>query len=211
MDEIENVIGVILAGGQGRRMGGADKSFIELGGRTLLARAIDRFGPQVSRIVLSANGDPSRFSGFGVPVLVDPISDFAGPLAGLLAAMEWSVQHAPDVRWIASVSVDTPFLPPDLVAKLKSAQEANQTDLVCAWSGGQIQPVCGLWRIELAPDLRRALQDENLHKVDAWAGRHRMATVDFPTEPVDPFFNINRGEDLARAEALLALNNGRPV
>jgi len=205
------IIGVIIAGGQGRRMGGIDKSFVELGGQSLLARTVARFGPQVSRLVLSANGDPSRFAGFGLPVLADPIPDFAGPLAGLLAAMEWAGEHVPDARWIASTSVDTPFLPLDLVAKLKSAQAVDQADLVCAWSNGRLQPLCGLWRIDLAPDLRHALRDEGLHKVDAWAGRHKMATVDFATDPVDPFLNINHAEDLAKAEALLRSHNGTLV
>jgi molybdopterin-guanine dinucleotide biosynthesis protein A len=211
MGEFEDVVGVILAGGRGRRMGGADKCFVELAGLSLLSRAINRFGPQVSRLVLSANGDPGRFAAFDLPVLADPIPGFAGPLAGLLAAMEWVQAHAPDARWIASTSVDTPFLPLDLIAKLRQAQEADRTELVCAWSNGQIHPVCGLWRADLAADLRHALLDEDLHKVDAWAGRHRMATVDFSTDPIDPFFNINRVEDLARAEALLASHSGTPV
>ncbi len=205
------IVGVIIAGGQGRRMGGRDKVFVELGGQSLLTRTIARFGPQVSRLVLSANGDPGRFADFNLPVLADPIPDFAGPLAGLLAAMEWAAQSAPEARWIASTSVDTPFLPRDLVAKLRSAQDADQADLVCAWSDGRLQPLCGLWRVELAGDLRHALQDEGLHKVDAWAGRHKMASVDFAIDPIDPFFNINRAEDLAKAEALLRLHSGTPV
>jgi molybdopterin-guanine dinucleotide biosynthesis protein A len=211
MSEFEDVVGVIVAGGRGRRMGGADKCFVELAGQSLLSRAVGRLCPQVSRLVLSANGDPSRFAAFDLPVLADPIPDFAGPLAGLLAAMEWVHTNAPTTRWIASTSVDTPFLPLDLVAKLKQAQETDRTDLVCAWSNAQIHPVCGLWCVDLAADLRHALLDEGLHRVDAWAGRHRMATVDFPAYPIDPFFNINRAEDLVRAEALLASHSGTPV
>lgn len=208
---VGTIVGVIIAGGQGRRLGGVDKSFVELGGQSLLARTIARFGPQVSRLVLSANGDPGRFAGFGLPVLPDPIPDFAGPLAGLLAAMEWARANAPDAQWIASTSVDTPFLPLDLVAQLKSAQTAGQTDLVCGWSAGRLQPLCGLWCVELAADLRHALQDEGLHKVDAWVGRHKMASVDFPTDPIDPFFNVNRPEDVAKAEALLSSHSGTPA
>jgi len=211
MADASDVIGVILAGGRGRRMGGVDKCFVELAGESLLTRTVARFGPQVSRLVLSANGDPGRFAGFNLPVVADPIPDFAGPLAGLLAAMEWSAEYVPAARWIASTSVDTPFLPLDLVAKLKSAQDANRIDLVCAWSNGQIHPVCGLWRVDLAADLRHALLDEDLHKVDAWAERHRMATVDFPADPIDPFFNINRAEDLAKAAALLGSRSGTPA
>jgi len=209
MAETKDIVGVVVAGGRGRRMGGADKCFVELAGKSLLARAIERLGPQVPRIVLSANGDPSRFASYGLQVLADPIADFAGPLAGLLAAMEWTQAQAPDARWIASISVDTPFIPLDLVSKFKDAQRSGQTDLVCAWSNGQIHPVCGLWRVDLAGDLRHALLDEGLHKVDAWAGRHRMAAVDFPTDPVDPFFNINRREDLVKGEAFLASHSGK--
>lgn len=208
MTDANDVLGVIVAGGQGRRMGGLDKSFIDLAGRPLLQWSIDRFGSQVSRLIISANGDTSRFDEFGVPVVVDRVSDFAGPLAGLLAAMEWAQTYAPDIRWMASVSVDTPFLPRNLVAKFGATQRNETSDLVCAWSNGQIHPVCGLWRVDLAEDLRRSLLVEDLHKVDAWAGRHRMATLAFPADPVDPFFNINRPEDLVRAEALLASHSG---
>jgi molybdopterin-guanine dinucleotide biosynthesis protein A len=125
--------------------------------------------------------------------------------------MEWAKVHEPAAGWIVSTSVDTPFVPHDLVAKFREAQEANQAELACAWSNGRIHPVTGLWGLQLAGDLRRALIDEDLRKVEAWAGRHRMVTVDFPTDPIDPFFNINRPEDLAKAEALLASHSGTLV
>lgn len=205
------IIGVILAGGQARRLGGVDKALVRLAGKPLLAYVVERFGPQTGQVILSANGDPTRFDGFAGPVVCDPIPDFAGPLAGLLAAMEWCAVHAPSARWIASVSVDTPFLPFDLVVRLSEAQARAPSDLACARSNGQIHPVAGLWSVSLASDLRRALVDENVHKVDAWAARHKMTIVDFAFRPIDPFFNINRPEDLFEAEALLASRTDKPV
>lgn len=205
------MVGVILAGGLARRMGGGDKCLSPLGGRPLLSWIIERFSLQVGHLILNANGDAKRFGLFGVPVIADSVPDFAGPLAGILAALEWTRENLPDVRWVASCAGDAPFVPRDLVARFLTAQGADDGDLVCAASGGLINPVCGLWKVDLAQDLRRALVDERLHKVDLWTARYKLAVVDFATEPVDPFFNINRPEDLAIAEALLASRNGKPV
>jgi molybdopterin-guanine dinucleotide biosynthesis protein A len=208
---VTEVVGVILAGGLARRMGGGDKCMIELGGRPLLTWIIERFAPQVSSLILNANGDPARFASIDLPVISDTVPDFAGPLAGILAAMDWTKTHFPQVRWIASCAGDAPFLPLNLVTRFLTAQAAGQTHLVSATSGGQINPVCGLWSVDLADDLRRALTEDKLHQVSAWTSRHRHATVEFPSDPIDPFFNINRPEDLATAEALLASHSGRPA
>ena len=205
------MVGVILAGGLARRMGGGDKCLSPLGGRPLLSRIIERFSPQVGHLMLNANGDANRFGSFGMPVIADTVPDFAGPLAGILAALEWTRANLPDVLWVASCAGDAPFVPRDLVTRFLMAQGADDADLVCAASGGQINPVCGLWNVDLTEDLRHALVDEHLHKVDLWTARYKLAVVDFATEPVDPFFNINRPEDLAIAEALLASRNGKPV
>lgn len=206
-----DVIGVVLAGGLARRMGGGDKCLIELAGRPLLSWIIERASPQVSRLILNANGDSSRFARFGVPVVADTVPDFAGPLAGILAALEWTEMNAPDAQWVASFAGDAPFVPSDIVEKFLDAQRSNNAELVGATSGGQTNPVCGLWSVGLAGDLRRALVDEDLHKIDAWTARYRFALVDFPTEPIDPFFNINRPEDLAKAEALAKSHSGTPA
>ena len=198
------VAGVILAGGLSRRMGGGDKCLRPIGGRPILAHIIERAQPQVTALVLNANGDAARFAPFGLPVAADVVEGFAGPLAGVLTGMEWAARHARGCKWLASFASDAPFLPRDLVARLLAAAMEEKADLACAASGGQTHPVFGLWRIDLAAELRRALVDEQIHKVDRWTARYRLAQVDFPTEPVDPFFNTNRPEDLAEAERLLA-------
>ena len=195
---------MLLAGGLSRRMGGGDKCLRRLGGSSILARVIERLQPQARRLVINANGDPARFAAFGLPVASDAVADFPGPLAGVLTGMMWARDHAPDVADIVTVPTDGPFVPRDLVARLVAARDAAGADLVQAASGGQAHPVVGLWPVRLADDLRRALVDESIRKVDVWTARHRLVTVEFATDPVDPFFNANRPEDLAEAERLLA-------
>ena len=197
------VAGVILAGGRAKRMGGGDKCLHRLGDRTLLEHVIDRARPQVSRLVLNANGDPGRFAQFGLPVAADAIGGFAGPLAGVLTGLEWAREHAPHCPWVASFATDTPFFPEDLVARMLAAVDEEGADIACAASGGRSHPVFGLWPVNLAGDLRHALADEDVRKIDLWTARYRLATVEFPTEPRDPFFNVNRPDDLAVAEGML--------
>jgi len=198
------VCGLLLAGGQSRRMGGGDKALRPLGGRPVLARILDIARPQVDALVLNANGDPGRFAEFGVPVAADVIDGFAGPLAGVLTGLEWARANAPGCAWVASFACDAPFAPGDLVVRLRAAVEAAGADLACASSGGRDHPVFGLWPVRLAGDLRRAVIDEGVRKVDVWTARYRLARADWPCDPVDPFFNVNRPDDLARAEAMLA-------
>ena len=197
------VVGVLLAGGQARRMGGGDKCLRRLGGRTILEQVIERARPQVAALVLNANGDPARFAAFGLPVAADVIEGFAGPLAGVLTGMEWARAHRADCPWIATLATDTPFFPDDLVGRMLSAVDEQGADLACAASGGRAHPVFGLWPVRLADELRWAMVDQAIRKVDVWTARHRLAEVSFPTEPIDPFFNTNRPEDLAEAERLL--------
>ena len=204
MPEAPPVAGVILAGGQSRRMGGGDKALRTLGGETLLSRVIARARPQVRALALNANGDPARFSAFTLPVIADAVPGFAGPLAGVLTGLEWARANAPGLEWLASFATDAPFFPRDLVARLLRAAENEKADLACAASGGRTHPVFGLWPLRLAPDLRRAVAVEGIRKVEDWTGRYRVTIVDFPLKPFDPFFNANRPEDLAEAERLLA-------
>lgn len=198
----EAVVGVLLAGGRARRMGGGDKCLRSLGGRSILARVIERAAPQVGALVLNVNGDPARFASFGLPTVADPLPGHAGPLAGVLAGMRWTGEHRPDVRWIATVPTDTPFLPLDLVARLQEARARLGAPLACAASGGRTHPVVGLWDTKLADTLERAMRLEEMRKIDRWTARFEVAVVDFEAEPVDPFFNTNRPEDLAEAERL---------
>jgi molybdopterin-guanine dinucleotide biosynthesis protein A len=183
-------------------MGGGDKCLQLLVGETMLSRIIRRVGPQVGHLVLNANGDPGRFAAYRLPVVADSIAGFAGPLAGVLAGLDWAAAHAPDCPWVLSVPTDAPFLPADLVARLHAAV-GQGADMACAASGGQAHPVVGLWPVRLRDQLRRALTIELIHKVDIWTARYRSATVDFPIDAVDPFFNTNHPEDLAEAERLL--------
>jgi len=203
------IVGLLLAGGQSRRMGGGDKALRVIGGVSLLERVIERMRPQVETLVLNANGDPARFAGFGLPVVPDSVPDYAGPLAGLLAGLDWTAEHRPDCPYIVSVATDAPFLPGDLVSRLVRGMEKSGADLACAASGGQPHPVIGLWPVRLREDLRRAVVVETVRKVDVWTARHRFATVPFPSDPIDPFFNANRPEDLTTAAALLAAEEDR--
>jgi molybdopterin-guanine dinucleotide biosynthesis protein A len=197
------VVGVLLAGGLARRMGGGDKCLRRLGDRSILAQVIERARPQVAALVLNANGDPARFAAFGLPVAADVIEGFAGPLAGVLTGMDWARANRQGCPWIATIATDTPFFPTDLVARLLAAVEDAGADLACAASGGRAHPVFGLWPVRLADALRAAMVEEGIRKVDVWTARRRLVEVDFPTEPIDPFFNTNRPEDLAEAERLL--------
>ena len=202
------IAGLLLAGGQSRRMGGGDKALRVIGGISLLERVIERLRPQVEALVLNANGDPTRFARFRLPVVSDSVPGYAGPLAGILAGLDWTVEHRPDCTHVVSAATDAPFLPRDLVSRLAAEMEKSAADLACAASGGQPHPVIGLWPVRLREDLRRAVIDEAVRKVDAWTVRYRLATVVFRNQPIDPFFNANRPEDLATAAALLALETG---
>jgi molybdopterin-guanine dinucleotide biosynthesis protein A len=194
------VVGVLLAGGQSRRMGGGDKSLKALGQRTILERVIERLAPQVDRLVLNANGDPQRFASTGLPIVPDSVQGFVGPLAGVLAGMDWAAANVPKAPWIVTVATDAPFLPRDLVDRLMEAK----ADLACAASRGQAHPVIGLWAVRLRDDLRRALTEEGIRKVDVWTARHGLKTVAFEADALDPFMNVNTPEDLSAAEKLIA-------
>lgn len=199
-----DVLGVLLAGGLSRRMGGDDKMLRRIGGRTILARVIERIRPQADRLLLNANGDASRFVDYRLPVAGDSFPGHAGPLAGVLTGMEWAAANAPNCRWIVTVPTDSPFLPVDLVDRMLAAVTEAGAEMACAASGGRTHPVCGLWPVALAGPLRRAMQDE-IRKVDRWTAGYRLVQVDWPAAPVDPFFNANRPEDIAEAERLLSL------
>jgi molybdenum cofactor guanylyltransferase len=203
--KIGPILGVILAGGRAERMGGGDKCLREVGGRTILARVIERVRPQVDALVLNANGDPARFASSGLPVAPDPIPDFSGPLAGVHAGLEWSAANRPQVHYIVTVPADGPFVPCDLVERLAETLVAEDAELVTAASGVQTYPVIGLWPVRLREALRDALVTEGLHKVDAWTKRFRRAIAAFPADPINPFFNANTPEQLAEAERLAAL------
>jgi molybdopterin-guanine dinucleotide biosynthesis protein A len=204
MSKPSPTLGLVLAGGLARRMGGGDKALLRIGAATILERVLDRLAPQCRGVILNANGDPARFAFTHLPVVADDVPDFAGPLAGVLAGLDWVAAHAPDVAWIASVPGDCPFLPRDLVARLHAARVTGEEPLACARSGEWRHPVVGLWPVALRADLRRALVEEGLHKIEVWTGRHGVAIADWPAVPVDPFFNVNTPEDAAEAGRIAA-------
>ena len=201
-------LGLILAGGLARRMGGGDKPRTMIGEQTILARVIERLAAQCTRLILNANGDPARFADTGLPVIPDDVPDFAGPLAGLLAGLDWAAVHAPEVAYVASVPGDCPFLPRDLVTRLHQARAASGQPLACARSGEWRHPVVGVWPVALRADLRHALTKEDLRKIELWTARHGVALADWPAAPVDPFFNVNTPEDAAAAERLAVQHPG---
>jgi molybdopterin-guanine dinucleotide biosynthesis protein A len=200
----ERPFGLVLAGGLARRMGGGDKARIRIGGKTILQRVLTRLTPQCSGVILNANGDLARFADTGLRVVADSIPDFAGPLAGILAGLDWAAANVPGIADIVSVPGDCPFLPPDLVERLSAARQAAGAPLACARSGDWRHPVVGLWRVALRDDLRKALVEEGLHKIEIWTARHGVALADWPTTPVDPFFNVNTPEDAGEAERIAA-------
>lgn len=213
------IVGVLLAGGLSRRMFGpqrgenasGDKGLLDLGGKPMLAHVRERLAPQVGRMIVNANGDPARFAAFGLPVVADTVGGFAGPLAGILAAMRWTIAHVPEARFIVTVSTDAPFLPSDLVARLLAGEAEEPGGIALAASGGELHPVIGLWPVRLADDLQAAL-NHGTRKVLAWTDRHGTIPVDFPYQRmgdacIDPFFNANTPEELAEARRLLAADN----
>ncbi len=200
-------LGVLLAGGLARRMGGGDKPLRTIAGRTILERVVERLAPQCEELIVNANGDPARFAHLGLPVVPDDVPGFAGPLAGILAALDWTAAQRPELEWVASAAADSPFLPHDFVSRLHAAREAAGAPLACAESGGRAHPVNALWPVALRADLRHALVKEDMRKIDRWTARHGIARASWPAEPVDPFFNANTPEDLGEAERLLALHS----
>ena len=204
--ETPATFGLVLAGGQARRMGGGDKALIRIGEATILERVLTRLAPACAGIVLNTNGDPARFARFGLPVIPDDVVGFAGPLAGILAGLDWAASHVPDIDWVVSVPGDCPFLPRDLVQRLHAARRDAGTPLACAHSGAWRHPVVGLWRVALRHDLRHALVEEDLRKIEVWTARHGVALADWPADPVDPFFNVNTPEDVAEATRLASVD-----
>jgi molybdopterin-guanine dinucleotide biosynthesis protein A len=202
--EVPPTYGLILAGGLARRMGGGDKAMLRIGGITILDRVLACLSAQCIGMLINANGDPKRFAETGVPVVADNVPGFVGPLAGILAGLDWLASEQPGVAWMVSVPGDCPFLPDDLVERLHQARREVGTPLACARSGKWRHPVVGLWPVALRQDLRRALTVDDLRKIEVWTARHGVGIADWPAEPVDPFFNVNTPQDVAEADRIIA-------
>lgn len=202
-----DIAGIVLAGGQSRRMGGGDKSLLPLGGGSVLDQVLSRFGPQIETLALSANGDPARFARFGLPVLADTVEGFAGPLAGILTGLEWAAAGTP-CKTVVTAAGDTPFLPLDLVDRLAAAAGEHPGSIAVTSSAGRRHPTFALWPTGCRDALRHFLVDEDNRQVSTFIERHGHVEVEFPVresagQSIDPFFNINVPDDLARAAQLL--------
>jgi molybdopterin-guanine dinucleotide biosynthesis protein A len=204
MQTLPPTLGLVLAGGLARRMGGGDKALIEIGGVTILDRVLATLSGQCTDIIINANGDPERFADTGCEVVPDNVSNYPCPLAGILAGLDWLSRQNNGVEWIVSVPGDCPFLPDDLVERLHQARRkmGAGVPLACARSGEWRHPVIGLWPLALRADLRKALVDEDLRKIEVWTARHGCAIAEWPDQPVDPFFNVNTPEDAERAKRI---------
>ena len=188
----QDVLGVILAGGQGRRMGGdGDKPLTPLGNGTLLSSVLDRATPQCGPMIINANSDPARYASYGLPVVPDRVEGFVGPLAGVLTAMDWAAMKAPSCRYVMSFAGDAPFIPRNLVSRLTAA----------------VDPVFGLWPVKLRAELRDQLVNQGIRKIDLFTADYRVEEVDFDGVP-DPFFNVNTPEDRDEAERILQADKG---
>jgi molybdopterin-guanine dinucleotide biosynthesis protein A len=195
-------LGLILAGGRARRMGGADKTRLAIGGVPIRDRIIARLKPQCRQLLVSARG--RRGAPRGVTVVIDDVLD-AGPLAGILAALDWAAENTPDVATVVTVPGDCPFIPLDLVERLEDARRTQRMPLACACSGDWTHPVVGLWPVDLRHELRHALTVEGIRKVDLWTQRRGVAIAEWPIEPIDPFFNVNAPDDVETANRLAGL------
>jgi molybdenum cofactor guanylyltransferase len=198
-------VGAIIAGGLARRLGGGDKGLRMIGDRTVLSRLVDRLTPQVTRLILNANDDPRRFEGLGLPVVADSLSDYPGPLAGVLAALEWTALSAPEIEWVVTVPGDAPFIPRDLVPRLHARRQRESAILACACSRGRTHPVVALWPVSIRDTLRHAVAKDGIRKVDTFMQGYPRSVVEWETEPVDPFFNVNTPADLIEANHLVAV------
>jgi molybdopterin-guanine dinucleotide biosynthesis protein A len=195
--------GVILAGGLARRMGGEAKPLITLSGKSILSRAIDTLQPQCAHLAINVNAELHRYRQFKLPILIDTIDGFIGPLAGVLAGMEAAAKDRPETHLLLTAPGDTPFLPIDLVARLSSAKAAKQASIAVAVSGGRAHHTVALWDISLRDALRKALIDDGVRAVSEFISRHKKVDVDWSIDPFDPFFNVNSPEDMEIAGEIL--------
>lgn len=205
MSNVDSVVGVILAGGLARRMGGGDKCLLPLAGQTLLQRTLNRAQPQVKQLILSANGNSLRFARTRLPVVPDIYPNSRGPLAGIHAALEWMHKDNPGTEWLVSFASDTPFFPGDLAAKLLQAATQTNARLAIASSLGRKHPTFSLWHASLKAVLAQQLEQNEVPRLQDWIQAQNAVEVNFPATDYDPFFNINTPQDLYAAEPMVPL------
>ncbi|MGH7107650.1 MAG: molybdenum cofactor guanylyltransferase MobA [Acetobacteraceae bacterium] len=200
--------GLILAGGLARRMGGGHKMLRRVGGETVLGRLTERLRPHVAALALNVNADPRLFAAFGLPLIADDLPGLPGPLAGVLAGLEWMARTNSALKWLATVPGDAPFIPSDLISRLHGERRRQHAELAAAASGGRTHPVVAIWPVAIKDALRRALIEQGIRKIDRFTAGYQCAIAEWPDRPLDPFFNVNTPEDLAEAERLVAAEAG---
>ncbi|MGV8834885.1 molybdenum cofactor guanylyltransferase MobA [Cellvibrio sp.] len=205
MSNSPSVVGIILAGGLAKRMGGGDKCLLPLAGKTLLQRTVERAQPQVASLLLNANGNSLRFARTRLPVIPDIYPGNLGPLAGVHAGLSWMQSTNPDAEWLASFASDTPFFPSDLVARLLDAVTTQHAQLAVATSKNRAHPIFALWHASLLSKIEQQLQTGDIPRMQDWIKQQKLVEVEFSVEEYDPFFNINVPQDLYAAEPLVAL------
>lgn len=207
------LVGVVLAGGEGRRMGpGLLKPLRKLDGRPMVAHVVERLRPQVMDLVVVANDPMPGVRALKVPVISDPpdVQRVAaregrrlGPLAGILAGMEWALKHHPHAGWILTAPADTPFLPMDLTVRLCGLMHVPEPDVLMVRHGRRREHTLAVWSVKLAADLRRAVVEEGVRRVDAFAGRYVLEELAWPGDAA-AFLNVNTPADLKMAAGRLA-------
>ena len=211
MTASQPIVGTLLAGGLSRRMGGGDKNLLQLFGKSILRHVVEKTEPQVDTLILNANGDANRFSEFGLPVVRDVIEGYAGPLAGILTGLHWASENVPTCQWVATFATDAPFVPKNLVAKLLQSIEVEGVDMACAISNDRTHPPFALWPVRLKDQLRAAMVDEEMRKIDLWTARYKIAHVPFLVDGIDPFFNINKPDHLEEAERFFSSKKPKEI
>ena len=204
---VGGIAGLVLAGGEGRRMGpGVPKPLRQLNGRPLIEHVIERIRPQVMQLAIGSS-DPAPYRKLGLEILADPDLPLLegegriGPLAAILSGLEWTASQHIHCRWLLTVPADVPFLPHNLMARMAGFLHVDEPEILLLRHAGRLHPTVAIWSVRLIADLRRALVDEKLRKVETFVGRHHHTILDWPRHGPDPFFNINTPRDLARAEA----------
>jgi molybdopterin-guanine dinucleotide biosynthesis protein A len=205
MSDPQSVVGIILAGGLAKRMGGGDKCLLPLAGKTLLQRTVERARPQVGSLLLNANGSSLRFARTRLPVIADIFPGHLGPLAGVHAGLSWMRSENSDAEWLASFASDSPFFPKDLVAGLFAAVTNQHALLAVARSQDRTHPIFALWHVSLLGKIAQQLQTGKVPRLQDWINQQRRVEVNFAAEGYDPFFNINVPQDLYTAETVVAL------
>jgi len=200
MQDMAGIVGLILAGGRARRMG-AEKPLVPFRGRPLIAHAVERARPQVDTLLINTN-NPASYEKFGCVIVADRVGGFQGPLAGVLAGLDWMHAHRQNAAWLATFACDAPFFPEDMVRRLVAEATANNAAIAVAAYGVQHHPVFAAWRAALRVNSENALREGASRKMDDFIAQYPNVRVTFPMGVVDPFFNINTPEDLARAEAM---------